>query len=158
MPHKILVVDDEFAIRMLLKNTFYDQDQFYLEEAENGEDAIEKAIGFNPDIIILDIMMPKIDGYLVCQKIKTHYALKKTYIIMLSAKHQPEDIKRAMEFGADEFMTKPFEPDNLRVHVIDVLNSIDNLKEIEHSILEHSGFIHYIKGRNFKKEKEEEEE
>ncbi|MFW5782013.1 MAG: response regulator transcription factor [Candidatus Muiribacteriaceae bacterium] len=103
----ILVADDEKNILRII--TFNLKKKGYqVITAENGEDAFEKILEKKPDLAILDIMMPRFNGYEVCQKIKEEGI--KLSIILLSAKGQKNDIERGSECGADIYLTKPFSP------------------------------------------------
>ena len=106
---KILVVDDEPNVVRTL--TFVLQKEGYqVATAVNGEEALKKVREDKPSLIFLDIMMPKKNGYEVCQEIKSDSSLKDIHIAMLSAKGQEADKDKALNLGADEFITKPFSP------------------------------------------------
>lgn len=111
MPSKsrILVADDEpYLVRSL---TFVlNKEGYDTSVARDGEEALERIREAKPDLMFLDIMMPKKDGYQVCQEVKSDPDLKDIYIIMLTAKGQQADRERALSAGADEFITKPFSP------------------------------------------------
>lgn len=117
---KILVVDDEpHLVRSL---TFILQKEGYgVITAVDGEDALQKVRESKPDLMFLDVMMPKKNGYEVCHEIKNSPELKDIYIIMLSAKGQVADREKGREVGADEFMTKPFSPMEVTAKVKQVL-------------------------------------
>ncbi|MFC1926676.1 response regulator transcription factor [Chloroflexota bacterium] len=106
---KVLIVDDEpYVIRSLtfvLKAEGYD-----VSSAANGEEAMALVRDSKPALMFLDVMMPKKNGYEVCQEIKNDPALNDIYIIMLTAKGQEADRQKGLSLGADEFMTKPFSP------------------------------------------------
>lgn len=106
---RILVVDDEpHLIRSL---TFIlTREGYEIDMAGNGEEALEKIRLNKPDLIFLDIMMPKKNGYEVCETIRNDPELKDIYIIMLSAKGWDIDREKAMDTGANEFISKPFSP------------------------------------------------
>ena len=110
---KILIVDDEAHIRMLLEQTLEDFEdkgvKFF--SADNGRKALDIIINEKPDLVFLDVMMPELNGYDVCSKVKQELGLNEVYIIMLTAKGQEYDKKRALEAGADLYITKPFDPD-----------------------------------------------
>ncbi len=105
----ILVVDDEpYVIRSL---TFVLQKEGYdVSSAVNGEEAMAKVRESKPNLMFLDVMMPKKNGYEVCQEIKNDSGLSDIYIIMLTAKGQEADREKGLSLGANEFMTKPFSP------------------------------------------------
>jgi DNA-binding response OmpR family regulator len=106
---RILVVDDEpHLVRSL---TFImSREGYEVFAAVNGEEAVDQAIRCKPDLIFLDIMMPKKNGYEVCEAIRQMPDLKNAYIIMLSAKGRESDREKALSVGANEFMSKPFSP------------------------------------------------
>jgi len=111
IPKRILAVDDNpdnIAIAEELLGEDYD-----LRTATTGEEALEIALDFRPDIILLDIMLPDIDGYEVCRKLRKHSALSNTKIIMVTAKIALEDRIKGYEVGASDYITKPFEEENL---------------------------------------------
>jgi DNA-binding response OmpR family regulator len=106
---KILIVDDDPNIIRSL--TFVlGKGGYNTASATNGEDALVKVREFKPDLMFLDIMMPKKNGYEVCQEIRSATDLNGIYIIMLSAKGQEADKTKGLGIGANEFMTKPFSP------------------------------------------------
>lgn len=106
---KILVVDDEpHTIRSLtfvLKKEGYD-----VSSATNGEEAMAKVRKSKPSLMFLDVMMPKKNGYEVCQEVKGDPSLSDIYVIMLTAKGQKADREKGLSLGANEFITKPFSP------------------------------------------------
>lgn len=106
---KILIADDNENIRDALSYLLEDEG-YILNMAKDGNDTLKKVREFHPDILFLDIMMPEINGYEVCRIIKNDPELKKTYVIMLSAKGQVAEQDRGKEVGADEYIVKPFSP------------------------------------------------
>lgn len=106
---KILVADDEpYVIRSL---TFVLTKEGYdVASAENGEDALAKIRELKPSLVFLDVMMPKKNGYEVCQEVKKDSGLRHIRVIMLTAKGQEADREQGLSAGADEFLTKPFSP------------------------------------------------
>lgn len=116
---KILIADDNENIREAL--TYLLEDEGYkLWLAKDGADALKKVRDIRPDILFLDIMMPEMNGYDVCRKIKTDPELKSTYVIMLTAKGQVAEQERGREVGADEYIVKPFSP-------MEILSKIKNI-------------------------------
>src|SRR3978361_794511 len=113
MGQKILIVDDEPHIRMLIEQTleeFEDEDvEFFT--AENGEVALEIISREKPQLVFLDVMMPKMNGMEVCRRVKKELALPDIYIILVTAKGQEGDRLKGQEVGADVYMTKPFDPE-----------------------------------------------
>jgi DNA-binding response OmpR family regulator len=120
MPHTILVADDEPALLRLMEFVLAKQGHNLI-TATNGEEALAEARRQRPDLIVLDIMMPRMDGYQVAEAIRADDDLKGTPIIMLSAKAQDEDIARGLEAGVDQYVTKPFSPDELTALVTNYL-------------------------------------
>ena len=112
---KVLIVDDESHIRLLLEQTLEDLEDRGVEIllADNGETALELIIQERPKIVFLDVMMPKMNGFDVCNKVKNELALNEVYIVLLTAKGQEFDKKKGADVGADMYMTKPFNPDEI---------------------------------------------
>jgi two-component system alkaline phosphatase synthesis response regulator PhoP len=109
---KILVVDDEIYIVHILDFSL-GMEGYEVVTALDGEQALEKVTSEKPDLIVLDIMMPKLDGYEVCKAIKANSATKHIPVILLSAKGRNVDQKMGFEVGADDYITKPFSPRKL---------------------------------------------
>jgi DNA-binding response OmpR family regulator len=107
MPSKILIADDEQSIVVPLE-FLMEQKGYEVAAAYNGEEAIEKIISFKPDLILLDIMLPLIDGYEVCQMIRSNQNWKDIKIIFVSAMGREVDIAKGIALGADAYITKPF--------------------------------------------------
>ena len=103
---KILIADDEPSIRLTVRKML-DKDYIVL-EATNGEEAVDIARGQGPDLILMDLMMPKMDGYTACHAIKTDQATKVIPVIMLTAIGHELNKKFAIEMGAEGYITKPF--------------------------------------------------
>ena len=114
-PKKILIVDDEVHLRSLLHQTLEDLEDegVELHAATNGEEALAAIEGMHPDLVFLDVMMPKLSGFDVCERAKKTLGLSSVYIVLLTAKGQEFDRQRGVEVGADLYMTKPFDPDAL---------------------------------------------
>jgi two-component system, OmpR family, alkaline phosphatase synthesis response regulator PhoP len=112
---KILIVDDEPHLRMLIQQTLEELEDEGVEllTAANGEEALDTICEAKPNLVFLDVMMPKKNGFDVCNAVKNELGLSDTYIILLTAKGQEFDRQRGQEVGADLYMTKPFDPDAL---------------------------------------------
>jgi CheY-like chemotaxis protein len=117
MPGKILIVDDEVHIRMLLEQTLEDLEEEHgviLLAASSGEEGLELIRRETPDVVFLDIMMPRMSGYEVCRKLREDPALYAgVNIVLLTAKGQEVDRRQGLELGAKRYMTKPFDPDDV---------------------------------------------
>lgn len=109
---KVLIVDDEPNILMSLEFLMH-KEGYRVFVARNGSEALNIINQETPDLIILDIMMPEVDGYEVCQLVKVNKSTAHIKIIFLSAKTKEEDIKKGYEMGADLYITKPFSTRNL---------------------------------------------
>jgi DNA-binding response OmpR family regulator len=110
---KILVVEDENHIIKIL-NMFLKREGHEVLIAEDGAKAVTLAQDEIPDLVFLDIVLPKLNGYLVCQALKEEATTKHIPIIFVSAKAQDEDIQKGYDVGGDDFLVKPFTPDQLR--------------------------------------------
>jgi DNA-binding response OmpR family regulator len=116
----ILVIDDEpYILRSL--SYLLAREGYTVETASNGEEGLERVRTLRPPLVFLDIMMPAMNGYEVCEQIKQDPTLAGTYVIMLSAKGQQIDRERGLLGGADEYMTKPFSPREVAQRVRELL-------------------------------------
>ncbi|MDH4183873.1 MAG: response regulator [Nitrospinota bacterium] len=118
---RILIVDDDPNVALLMRLTLSRDGAFDLQTASNGEEALQLAHQFHPDLMLLDLMMPGMDGMEVCRRIKADDSVKGISVIMVTARREPGDIIRGMDLGADDYVTKPFNPEELlarvRVHM-----------------------------------------
>jgi signal transduction histidine kinase len=118
--NKILIVDDAVDTVELLKKRFR-AEGYDTSEAYNGEEALSRVPEYNPDLIILDVMMPKIDGYEVCQRLKSNEKTKYIPILMLTAKGEVEHKVKGLDIGADDYMSKPFDYKELSARIRSLL-------------------------------------
>jgi two-component system, OmpR family, alkaline phosphatase synthesis response regulator PhoP len=120
---KILIVDDEPHLRTLIQQTLeeLEDDGVDLLTAVNGEEALETICEEQPNLVFLDVMMPKQNGFDVCNTVKNELGLGHIHVILLTAKGQEFDRQRGQEVGADLYMTKPFDPDALLAQARSVL-------------------------------------
>ena len=118
---KILVVDDEVDLVETIRFPL-EMEGFNVLVSYNGEEGLNQARKENPDLILLDLMLPKLDGYKVCRLLKFDERYKHIPILMLTAKTQEKDKLLGMETGADEYITKPFDIDELMTKVKAYLN------------------------------------
>lgn len=123
MSGKILVVDDESHIRLLIEQTLEELADEGIEilTSDNGADALEKIKTEKPNLVFLDVMMPKMNGFDVCRTVKRELGMNDVYVVMLTAKGQEYDRQRGADVGADVYMTKPFDPDDLLAKAHQVL-------------------------------------
>jgi len=115
MDPKILIVDDEAHIRMLIEQTLEELEDEGVEflTAENGEIALEIIQEEKPQLVFLDVMMPKLNGMEVCRRVKKELGMEEVFIVLLTAKGQETDRQKGLDVGADVYMTKPFDPEVL---------------------------------------------
>lgn len=123
MTNKILIVDDEPHIRLLISQTLEElEDQgCELLTADNGVAALTVIKEQRPGLVFLDVMMPKLDGFEVCRTVKRDLGLQDVYVVLLTAKGQEFDRQRGEEVGANLYMTKPFDPDDLLSRAQEIL-------------------------------------
>ncbi len=122
MTDRILVVDDEDRIRKLVK-MYLEREGYETDEADNGQDALDKALNEDYDCILLDLMLPEIDGIEVCKRIRE---TKSTPIIMLTAKGEENNRVEGFEIGADDYIVKPFSPREVVLRVKALLRRTTN--------------------------------
>ena len=127
---KVLIVDDESSNIFVIKHILEMEADCECEEAENGEIALALLEKFNPDIVLLDIMMPGIDGYEVCRRIRKDDRYKFIKVIMISGKSHLDERLMGYEVGADDYIVKPFNENEL-VAKINVFKRLKNVEEIE---------------------------
>jgi DNA-binding response OmpR family regulator len=113
---KILIADDNENIREALTSILEDEG-YALWIAKDGAEALRKVREISPDILVLDVMMPKVSGYEVCRTVKNDPDLKKIFVLMLSAKGQATEQELGKEAGADEYIVKPFSPSEILARI-----------------------------------------
>jgi len=115
MERRILIVDDEAHIRLLIEQSLeaLEDEGVEIRTAANGEEALEAIRAEKPGLIFLDVMMPKLNGFDVCRRLKHEFGMRDVYVVMLTAKGQEFDKQRGEEVGANFYLTKPFDPDEL---------------------------------------------
>jgi len=124
----ILLVDDEPSI-IQLSRMYFERDSFRIEDVGDGEAALEAVAKFHPALIVLDVMLPKLDGFEVCRKLRA--SGDQTPIIMLTARDEDIDKIIGLELGADDYLTKPFNPRELIARVKAILRRSDNKKPVD---------------------------
>lgn len=123
----LLIVDDEERIRRLLK-MYLEREGYQIDEAEDGETALEKARGFDYDLILLDLMLPGMDGLEVCEQLRE---TKATPVIMLTAKGEETNRVQGFEVGTDDYIVKPFSPREVVLRVKALLRRSSKTKFLE---------------------------
>lgn len=124
MVSKVLIVDDEWMTLNLLR-MMLERAGFEVMEAGNGLDALKRIDEIVPDVIILDVMMPELDGYEVCRRLRARADTADLPVLMLSAKTQPEAVEEGMRAGATRYLPKPITFDDLARNVREVLAGND---------------------------------
>lgn len=123
--NKILIADDNEANRELLEAHLTGLD-CTIELAGDGQETIDKVISFQPDLILLDVMMPKLSGFEVCKKIKDDPQTRKIMILMVTALNEQGDVERGVEAGTDDFLSKPV----IRIELIKRVENMLRLKDV----------------------------
>ncbi len=119
---RILIADDEPHIRRILQ-FLLEAEGFEVELAEDGQQAVEKVFQWRPELVMLDVMMPHLDGFAVLQRIRSNFETARTPVIMLTAKGELEDKVKGLEGGANDYIIKPFEHAELVLRARNLLNS-----------------------------------
>jgi DNA-binding response OmpR family regulator len=122
MPKEILIVDDEPSIVVPIQ-FLMEQQGYSVLVAENGEDALDVIYKYKPDLILLDIMLPRIDGYEVCEIVRLNPEYRTTKIIFLTAKGREVEIAKGLALGANAYIVKPFSNTELIAKVKELLNN-----------------------------------
>ena len=122
MPKEILIVDDEPSIVVPIQ-FLMEQQGYNVLVAENGEDALDIIYKYKPDLILLDIMLPRIDGYEVCEIVRLNPDYRDTKIIFLTAKGREVEIAKGLALGANAYITKPFSNTELVAKVKELLDN-----------------------------------
>jgi two-component system alkaline phosphatase synthesis response regulator PhoP len=135
-PHRILIADDNEANRELLE-AYLSGLGCVTAMAEDGQETMEKAVAFEPDLILLDVMMPKLSGFEVCERIKSDHQLKKIMILMVTALNELGDIERAVDAGTNDFLTKP-------VNRIELVKRVENMLALKGMTDENERLRQYI--------------
>ncbi|MCB1172748.1 MAG: response regulator [Leptospiraceae bacterium] len=123
MSKKIIIIDDESHIRMLLEQSLEDLEDegVAISTASNGKDGLELILKEKPDLVFCDVMMPHLNGYEVCTAVKQEHKLSAVYFILLTARGQEADREKGLAAGADMYMTKPFDPEEVVTRASEIL-------------------------------------
>jgi len=120
----VLIVDDEPMARTLLR-LMLARAGYSVSEAQDGLDALKKIEMSQPDVVVLDVMMPGMDGFTVCKTLREKEDTSKLPVIMLSAKSDMESINKGLSVGANKYLTKPISSDELNRHVQELLDNVE---------------------------------
>lgn len=134
--HKILIADDNQANCELLEAYLVGL-PCEIEVAEDGQATLDQVAAFHPDLILLDVMMPKFSGFEICKKLKSDPATQSIMILMVTALNELGDIQRAVEVGADDFVSKP-------VNRVELLKRVENMLSLKHISDENERLRQYI--------------
>ncbi len=108
----MLVVDDEAVIRQLIVINL-ELEGFEVHQAADGLDALDKAREVDPDVVTLDVMMPRLDGWATAQRLRADPSTRRARIVFISARTRPADVDRGLSLGAEAYLTKPFDPEEV---------------------------------------------
>ncbi|MGH9794447.1 MAG: response regulator [Candidatus Acidiferrales bacterium] len=120
---RVLLVEDDPDIQKVVRMSLKMKGVKEVVVTDNGEECLAKVAEFTPDVILLDVMMPKLDGYATCRKLKENPATRDIPVIFLTAKAQHYEVKQGMESGALGYLIKPFDPMTLHDQIADLLAS-----------------------------------
>ena len=136
MPNRILIADDNEPNRELLE-AFLATVDCEMMSAIDGQDTLDKVKSFRPDLILLDVMMPKFSGFEVCKKLKADVATRKIMVLMVTALNELGDIERAVQAGTDDFLSKP-------VNKVELVKRVENMLKIKDLSDENERLRRYI--------------
>ena len=136
MPSKILIADDNQANCELLE-AYLATVECDVEIAADGQETLDKLATFKPDLLLLDVMMPKLSGFEVCKTIKADARLRRIMVLMVTALNEPGDIERAVDSGTDDFLSKP-------VQKVELLKRVENMLRLKDVADENERLRRYI--------------
>lgn len=149
---KVLVVEDEPSIRQFIAINL-ERSGFDVLEADTGEKGLEMAVAYKPEVMVLDVMLPGIDGFQVCARLRDE--MPELIIIMLTARGQDVDKITGLEIGADDYMVKPFNPRELTARIRSVLRRSERLKTPDETPLVYKNLTMDLKSQKFFKDDSE---
>ena len=127
MEKKLLLVDDSSTTLLMEEMLFRTHTKFQLVLARNGEEAVRKALAETPSLILMDIVMPKMNGFAACREIRKHPALKRVPIIMVTSRGESWNVEEGFESGCNDYVTKPFNA----AEIIQIVNGYLMGQEVE---------------------------
>ena len=132
-PPRVLIADDNRQNAELLEAYLGDAD-YDVRTAYDGEETLREVGQWRPDLILLDIMMPKISGFEVCKRLRADPATRDIAVLMITALDQPSDVDKAVEAGTDDFLTKPVGKGDLRLRIRALLDAKKNERELDRAL------------------------
>jgi PleD family two-component response regulator len=132
-PPRVLIADDDPLSAELLE-TYLSDCEYELRTASNGEQTLQLVADWRPDVILLDVMMPRISGFEVCKRLRAEPATHDIAILMITALDQPSDVDRAVDAGTDDFVSKPINKTDLLLRVRALLRSRQNKRELDRAL------------------------
>ncbi|GAA4823613.1 response regulator [Algivirga pacifica] len=151
--HKVLVIEDEDYLRESLIDMLNFSGEYEVSTARDGLEGIHQIKEVKPDLILCDVMMPRLDGYGVLEYVRSHRTLTNTPFIFLTAKSSLKDIRKGMNQSADDYITKPFEYEDLYDAMTTRLNRIDKIKnevtELVHETVDRLGSLRGISEQEY---------
>jgi PleD family two-component response regulator len=133
MPPRVLIADDNPQGVELLE-AYLAENDYEIRTASDGEETLRQVAEWQPDLILLDIMMPKISGFEVCKRLRANPATRDMAILMITALDQPSDVERAVEAGTDDYLTKPINKTELFLRVRSLLKSRLNKRDLDRAL------------------------
>lgn len=132
-PARILIAEDDAQSAELLE-AYLAGTGYEVQSAADGQEALTKIQAWRPDLILLDVMMPRISGFQVCKQVRSDPATRAVAILMITALDQPSDVERAVDAGTDDFLTKPINKNELLLRVESLLKSRQNQRELDRAL------------------------
>src|SRR5690348_14554377 len=132
-PPRVLIADDNPQGLELLEAYLADMD-YEIQTAADGDETLRKIKGWHPDLILLDIMMPKISGFEVCKRLRADPATRDIFVLMITGLDQPSDMDKAVDAGTDDFVTKPIKKPELLLRVRSLLEAKKNKRELDRAL------------------------
>jgi len=135
---KVLLVDDSKTALLMGETIFKQHTSCQVFTANDGHEAVQKALAEKPDLILLDVVMPKMDGFEACQEMRKHDSLKNVPIIMVTSRGEPANVANGYRCGCNAYLTKPINAKEL-LEIVDVFLSADDIASEATSIAKHKG-------------------
>jgi DNA-binding response OmpR family regulator len=132
-PPRVLIADDNPQGAELLE-AYLGDCGYELRTAADGEEALRAVAAWQPDLILLDVMMPRLSGFEVCKRLRASPATRDMAVLMVTALDQPSDVERAVEAGTDDFLSKPINKNELLLRVRSLLRSRQNKRELDRAL------------------------